>query len=97
MKATPETLSALRTAMAKTPPETVRAHRDALATTPRFTTEGGYLNTRVIWDWFWYACPTAVRDTIPQLKDSDFNDSHLDTALRSIARELAPDLFPSDS
>lgn len=94
MKATEQTYSLILGAMGNVPRENILNHAAALAMQPKYQQDGpGDLPMRVRWDWFWYACPTRIRDGIPQLKD--MADSHIDTVLRNVCKELGFPEFAS--
>lgn len=75
------------------------AHRESLKNLPRFTTGAGDLEMRVRWDLF-HAAKNAARKAGADINSMDpsnpwdfyrrgLNDSHIDTALKAIMRELA--------
>lgn len=93
MKANEQTYSLILGAMGNIPRENILNHAASLAMQPKYQSGGtGDLPMRIRWDWFWHACPTQIRDGIPQLRD--MTDAHIDTVLRSVAKELG---FPEFS
>ena len=68
------------------------AHAEYLKTTTERVPKDPAMRLR--WDWFWAAGLMEYgRDT---LYENGINDDHIDTALRSIVRELCPSLSHSN-
>ena len=86
MKANPETCHAIKAAMLPLRDKVIQ-HAETLRNLPKYQNGEGNLAMRVRWDWFWAGANQSVRDSIPQLKEREFNDTHLDTVLRSICRD----------
>jgi hypothetical protein len=84
MKMSPEHFNWLRTELSAWTPEAVANYRKLL----RQEAKAKDIEKRLRWDLFW-CIPYARRSPVlSEMNDLDLNDTHIDTALRRIVREL---------
>ena len=82
MKMKPEHYQHIKESMAKIA-DKIPAHRERMKEDPRIKD----LDKRVRWDWLW---GTGLSSWMSANLYKYLNDSHIDTALKQIAKELTP-------